>query len=122
MVAQIAASLREVCSHVSVPRRTLRRWQAWWRELFPSSRTWLEAAARFAPPPPDDSRLPGSLVERLDAELAVGSTASALADVCLLAARLLAPATTSSVADGARFVRGAAEILRAAAATQKMAF
>jgi len=122
MVTQMATALREACSHTGVPRRTLRRWQAWWREIFPSSRTWLEAAARFAPPAPDPSRLPQSLVERLDAERAVGGSAVERADVCLLAARLLAPVTTSSVADGARFVRGAAGPLRAAPVTQKMAF
>jgi hypothetical protein len=55
-------------------------------------------------------------------ELAVGCAAADLGDVCLLAARLLAPATTSSVADGARFVRDAAVHLRAESVTQKMAF
>jgi len=122
MVAQIATALREASSHTGIPRRTLRRWQAWWRELFPSSRTWLDATARFAPPPPDESDLPRALVERLDAELATVDAPPALVDVCLLAARLLAPATTSSVADGARFVRAAAEHLCAAPVTQKMAF
>ena len=122
MVAQIATALREASSHTGIPRRTLRRWQAWWRDIFPSSRTWLDAAARFAPPPPDDAQLPRALVERLDAELAVGDVTAALADVCLLAARLLAPATTSSVVDGARFVRGATAPLSAAPVTQKMAF
>ena len=36
----------------------------------PSSRTWVEAAARFSPPTPDASTLPRSLVERLGTELA----------------------------------------------------
>jgi hypothetical protein len=122
MVVQLVAALRDAWLHTGVPRRTLRRWQAWWREIFPSCRTWIEAAARFAPPPPDDSRLPRSLVARLDTELAVGDAAADLGVVCLLAARLLAPATTSSVADGACFVRGAAEHLAAVRVTQKMAF
>jgi hypothetical protein len=122
MVLQLVEALRAAWVHTGVPRRTLRRWQAWWREVFPSSRTWVEATARFAPPPPDDSRLPRSLVERLDTELAVGNVVADLGDVCLLAARLLAPATTSSVADGARFVRAVAEHLLAARVTQKMAF
>jgi hypothetical protein len=121
MVVQLAALMRNACAHTAVPRRTLRRWQTWWRESLPGSRTWVEAAARFAPPPPDDSRLPQSLVERLDRDLAVGDAAAGLVDVCLLAARLLAPSTTS-IADAARFVRAAAEHLRAAAVTQKMAF
>jgi hypothetical protein len=122
MVVQLAAALREAWVHTGVPRRTLRRWQAWWREVFPSSRAWVEAAARFAPPPPDDSRLPQSLVSRLGTELTVGDAPADLVDVCVLAARLLAPASTSSVADGARFVRGAAEHLREVRVTQKMAF
>jgi len=122
LVVQLAATLRHARVHTGVPRRTLRRWQAWWREVFPSSRTWVEAAARFVPPPPDGSMLPRSLVERLDTELAVGDVAADLGDLCLLAARLLAPATTSSIADGARFVRAAAEHLRAVPVTQKMAF
>jgi len=122
MVVQLAAALRDAWVHTGVPRRTLRRWQAWWREAFPRSRTWVEAAARFAPPPPDDTRLPRSLMARLDAELAAGDVAADLGDVCLLAARLLAPATTASVTDGARFVRGAAEHLLAVPVTQKMAF
>ena len=122
MVVELAAALRDAWVHTGVPRRTLRRWQAWWRGSFPHSRTWLEVAARFAPPPPDDTRLPRSLVERLDAELAASDAAADLGDVCLLAARLLAPATTASVTDGARFVRGTAEHLRTAPVTQKMAF
>ena len=121
MIVQLAASMRNAWAHTAVPRRTLGRWQTWWRDSFPSSRTWVEAVARFAPPPPADSGLPQSLVERLDRDLAVGGTAAALVDVCLLTARLLAPSTTS-FADAARFVRAAAEHLRAAAVTQKMAF
>ena len=38
MVAQIATALREASSHTGIPRRTLRRWRAWWREVFPASR------------------------------------------------------------------------------------
>lgn len=122
LVVQLAATLRNACVHTGVPRRTLRRWQAWWREIFPSSRTWVEAAARFSPPPPDASRLPRSLVERLGTELATDAAATDLSELCLLVARLLAPATTSSVADGARFVRSVAKQLPEAHLTQKMAF
>ena len=112
MVVQLAATLRDAWVHTGVPRRTLRRWQAWWREVFPSSRAWVEAAARFSPPPPDDARLPWSLVARLDTELTAGDAVAEFGDVCLLAARLLAPSTTASVADGARFVRATADLLR----------
>lgn len=122
MVVQLATALRDACAHTGVPRRTLRRWHAWWQEVFPGSRTWVEASARFVPPPPDDARLPQSLVARLATELTAGDAAPELGDMCLLAARLLAPATTPSVTDGARFVRAAAERLLAVSVTQKMAF
>jgi hypothetical protein len=65
---------------------------------------------------------PQSLVSRLGNELTVVDAPADLVDVCVLAARLLAPATTSSVTDGARFVRSAADVLLAARVTQKMAF
>lgn len=122
MVVQLVAALKDASEQTGVPRRTLRRWQAWWQLVFPTSHTWVEAVARFAPPPPDDSQLPRSLMARLDTELSTGDAAADLGDVCLLAARLLASATTSSVTDGARFVRGAAAALLAPRLTQKMAF
>lgn len=86
----------------SVPRRTLRRWAAWWTDAFPVSPVWLEAKARFVPPPPIEAALPLSLLERIAHDL---GPRSGLTDVTLFAARLLAAATTSSVADGSRFVR-----------------
>ncbi len=33
-----------------VDRRTLERWRAWWREVFPQTRFWKTARARFSPP------------------------------------------------------------------------
>ncbi len=32
-----------------VDRRTLDRWRAWWREVFPQTRFWKTARARFSP-------------------------------------------------------------------------
>lgn len=33
-----------------VDRRTLERWRVWWREVFPETRFWKTARARFSPP------------------------------------------------------------------------
>jgi hypothetical protein len=103
--AQLVSALRDARAETGVPVRTLRRWSSWWRGTFPQSSTWLELRARFSPPPPDDAALPCSLLMRLGSDLEPGGRASALADVCAQAARLLAPATTLSVLDGSRFVR-----------------
>jgi hypothetical protein len=77
----------------AAPVRTVRRWQTWWRTVFVASRFWCEAHARLVPPI-NEWRLPGSLLERF-------SASSALLDL----ARFIAPITTSSVADGSRFLR-----------------
>jgi hypothetical protein len=57
------------------------------------------------PPPPDEADLPRSLIERLATDVESNSETPTLGEVCLLAARLLAPATTS-LPDASRFVRG----------------
>jgi hypothetical protein len=105
VVAQLAAALRDARAQTGVPARTLRRWGAWWRQELPQSAFWASLRARFAPPPPAESELPHSLVTRLEAELVQAASGSSLADVCRFGARLLAPITTRSVADGARFLR-----------------
>jgi hypothetical protein len=76
-----------------VPRRTVGRWLSWWRTTFVTSALWLELRGRFVPPP-DEARLPGSLLEALH-----------LPSPLLQAAYLLGPCTTSSVPDGSSFVR-----------------
>jgi hypothetical protein len=86
-----------------VPQRTLRRWRTWWQGEFPQSPLWTVMRARFAPPPPDASRLPLSLLDRLAAEMGEAKESTAT-DVLTAAARWLAPATTGSVPDCARFV------------------
>jgi hypothetical protein len=122
VLVQLTATVRQARIASGVPTRTLRRWGVWWSAVFPSTRTWREAKARFAPPPPQDSELPYSLVARLSRELTSGTSIAQPGGVCLLAARLLAPVTTASVADGAYFVRAAAQHLAATSVTQKMAF
>jgi hypothetical protein len=105
VVAQLASALRDARALTGVPGRTLRRWGLWWRNTFPHTSTWAELRARFQPPPPDERVLPASLLVRIGADLVDGGTAPSLSEICLLAARLLAPATTLSVLDGSRFVR-----------------
>jgi len=84
-----------------VPMRTVRRWLGWWSSIFPSLPTWVELRARFAPPPPDESSLPLSLLEQLAAALGPLDAEKIL----LAAARLIAPVTTQSCPDASRFVR-----------------
>lgn len=104
------ASLREARAVTGVPGRTLRRWGEWWRGRFPTLGVWAELRARFVPPPPDEAGLPRSLVARIGEDLASArraGVAATIADVMLLVARCLAPVTTSSVPDAARFTRDA---------------
>jgi hypothetical protein len=122
VVAQLESTLRAARARTGVPSRTLRRWGGWWRGAFCSSRTWAEARARFVPPPPDEADLPRSLVTRSSIELTTGAAVPELGVVCAFVARLLAPATTESVTDGARFVRDTAARFAANEVTQKMAF
>ena len=64
-----------------VPRRTVKRWLFWWRELLPGTRFWQQARALFMPPVATEW-LPRTLVERF------GTPDQALA--------FLAPLTTTS--------------------------
>jgi hypothetical protein len=102
---QVVATARAAASPTGIPARTLVRWGTWWREAFPASALWVELRARFVPPPPDESRLPQSLMLRLNDIVCEGGRDPTDGEVLLLAARCLAPATTCSVSDGSRFVR-----------------
>jgi len=108
MMTQLATTIREACVATGVPSWTLRRWRAWWPEVFVQSATWAELRARFAPPPPDDAGLPRSLVLRIEEDLRRRGPPPAIGDICRLVARLLAPLTGSSALDGSRFVRAIA--------------
>jgi hypothetical protein len=90
LVTERASTMREA---TGVPARTVRRWSGWWRTAFVASALWLECRARMVPPPAEE-QLPASLLARF-------TRSTALVDL----ARLLAPATTTSVPDGSRFVR-----------------
>lgn len=97
--AQAVATLREAREVMQVPALTLRRWLAWWGTELPRLAWWAELRGRFVPPPPEEAQLPRSLVMRLSGSGAIGR------DVAWLAARCLAPGTTRSPIDAARFVR-----------------
>jgi hypothetical protein len=92
--------LKEVHEATGVPTRTLRRWLGWWSAAFPQTATWFELRARFVPPPPTEAELPKSLFDRL----VTGPPPMSRIAAVQLAAMLLAPLTTQSVLDGARFV------------------
>lgn len=79
-----AEGLRRV---VGVSRRTIRRWQRWWREGFARSRVWLGVHARMARPVASET-LPGSLLGAM-----VGSDPGERVVAVL---RLLSPLTAGS--------------------------
>jgi hypothetical protein len=81
----------------SPPSRTVRRWLWWFREVLPRGIYFAAARGRLWPPIEDAADLPGALVERFAART---SGIEALRSTL----RFLAPTTTRSVADGARFV------------------
>lgn len=81
-----------------VPARTTRRWGRWWRGAFPETDVFAELSARLVTAI-GRARLPASLLD-----LMPGLPPARL--TLLLA--LLAPLTTASTPDGARFVRGLA--------------
>lgn len=120
MVLQVSLTLRGARERTGVPGWTLRRWGSWWSESFPTSGLWKQLRANFAAPPPDESQLPGSLWQRLSELRASGESAATTESICEIAARLLAPATTQSVLEGPRFVRGLSQSLLRGAVTQKM--
>jgi hypothetical protein len=97
--AQAVGNLRAAREATHVPEWTLHRWLAWWREAVAQERWWAELRARFVPPPPCEAELPRSLIEKL-AQAVDGAK-----QLGWLAARSLAPGTTRSPIDAARFVR-----------------
>jgi hypothetical protein len=59
--------MRQLTEAVGVDRRTVTRWQLWWRERFTASAFWQIARATFMPPV-DAARLPATLIERFRGE------------------------------------------------------
>ena len=68
-----------------VSRRTVARWQSWWKETFPKLAFWRSAQARFVPPL-DDRALPSALLN-------VFAGLSTI-DKLLVLLRFLSPITT----------------------------
>jgi hypothetical protein len=60
---RISSWFSKVSKAMGVSLRTLYRWRSFWRDTFPATCFWREAAARFMPPP-EVARFPGSLLER----------------------------------------------------------
>ena len=48
-----------------VPRRTVKRWLHWWRQLLPGTKFWRAVQAFFMPPV-DTEAMPRTLVERFE--------------------------------------------------------
>jgi hypothetical protein len=106
LLVHAAAELRR---RTGIPTRTVRRWGGWWRTEIPVTALFLALSGHIVPPL-DAATLPLSLLDRL-----MGTAAERLVS----ALGLLAPLTTCSVRDGARFLRG---LLSPAGFAQKMSF
>ena len=78
--------LAELKQLLGVDRRTVRRWQRWWRESFPRTALWSVERGRLMPPV-DESALPGSLLERFTGDLH---------DRLISVLRVVSPLTTGS--------------------------
>ena len=97
-LVSMAFATASVASRAScVPARTLRRWLRWWHGSFTETPVFMEIRAHLVPPL-RARELPAALVSRMTAPDMAARIESVL--------RLVAPLTTASVADGARFVRG----------------
>lgn len=96
--ARVLTKAREIKRATGIAPRTVARWRAWWHDGFVASGLWRESASRFMPPV-DLEALPTSLVERFT------SPTQPADDAISRTVAFLAPLTTCSVSDGARFVR-----------------
>jgi hypothetical protein len=96
MFAWMLGSASGIRRATGVPARTTRRWLGWWCGPFVSTDVFIAVCAQLIGVAVED--LPASIFLRL-----VGSPTEQMR--AMLA--LLAPLTTGSVPDGARFLRGA---------------
>jgi len=62
------SGLKNLKRTLGVDRRTLKRWQKWWKETFPKSEFWQQASRQLFPNSPSSSSLPNSLLEVFDIE------------------------------------------------------
>jgi len=97
VMAQAMERAAEIRGATGVPVRTTRRWLGWWRGPFLGTEVFVAIRARLVGVAVE--RLPAAIVERLS---------GTLAERARTMLELLAPITTGSVRDGARFSRGIA--------------
>jgi len=96
----VALALRaagEIRQQTGVPARTTRRWLGWWQGPFVSTEVFVTICARLIGV--DVGQVPASIVNRLE-----GTWTQQVRTML----EVLAPLTTCSVPDGARFLRGTA--------------
>lgn len=94
LAAQALGKAAEIRRATGVPARTTRRWLGWWRGPFIRTEVFVAVRARLVGVSVD--ALPASLVQRL---------ADTLVEQAQRMLELVAPLTTRTVADGARFLR-----------------
>ena len=97
MVAQALRAAGEIRRRTGVPARTTRRWLGWWQGPFLGTEVFVTICARLVGV--DVGRVPASIVDRL---------AGTWTERVRRMLEWLAPLTTGSVPDGARFLRGTA--------------
>jgi hypothetical protein len=76
---------KKLKEELGVDRRTLKRWQAWWQEVFPQGQFWNESRRRLFPQSPSADDLPRSLTEVFGVESSIRQLLRCL--------RFLSPAT-----------------------------
>lgn len=57
------ARIQRLTELAGIDRRTIERWQVWWRRTVPATPFWTNARAAFMPPA-DETQLPAALIER----------------------------------------------------------
>ena len=97
IVALAVQGAREIRRQTGVPSRTLRRWLGWWQGPFVDTEVFVTICARLIGV--DRERAPASIVDQL-----AGTPMERVQGMLAW----LAPLTTGSVPDGARFLRGLA--------------
>jgi len=94
LAAQALGKAAEIRRTTGVPARTTRRWLGWWRGPFIRTEVFVAVRARLVGVSVD--ALPASLVQRL---------ADTLVEQAERMLELVAPLTTRTVPDGARYLR-----------------
>jgi len=97
IVALALRSAGEIRQQTGVPARTTRRWLGWWQGPFLDTEVFVTICARLIGV--EAGRVPASIVDRL-----AGTPMERVQGMLAW----LAPLTTGSVPDGARFLRGLA--------------